>query len=105
MDWAALNAVYMAQPITIAKPATCSVRRSSVRRTCRSLASSGETVSRCRGLDLLDARNPLQGGDALGDGRVRVEEPAEEAAVVLLGVVDHHRRDRVVEPLGGLVVL
>ena len=33
MDCAPLNAVYIAQPMTIAKPATCRVRRSSVRRT------------------------------------------------------------------------
>src|SRR5437868_14872104 len=97
----------MAQPITIAKPATCSVRRSSVRRTWRILASSGETASRwtaCE-LDLLDAGNPLQGGDAFGDRRMRVEQPAVEAAVVLFWVVDHHRGDRVVEALGRLVVL
>src|SRR5881397_3970552 len=105
MDWAALKAVYMAQPMTIANPATCSVRRSSVRRTCRILASSGETASRSKGLDLLDARNPLQGGDAFGDRRMRVEEPAEEAAVVLVRVVDHHRRDGVVETLRRPVVL
>src|SRR2546430_389338 len=106
MDWAALKAVYMAQPMTIANPATCSVRRSSVRRTCRILASSGETASRSRDdLDLLDARNPLQCGYAFGDRRVRVEEPAEEAAVVLVGVVDHHRGDRVVETLRRAVVL
>src|SRR5438552_489283 len=104
MDWAALKAVYMAQPMTIANPATCSVRRSSVRRTCRILASSGETASRSKGLDLLDARNPLQGGDAFGDRRMRVEEPAEEAAVVLVRVVDHHRRDVVVETLRRPVV-
>ena len=33
IDWAALNAVYIAQPMTIAKPATWRVRLSSVRRT------------------------------------------------------------------------
>src|SRR5436190_21789801 len=85
--------------MTIAKPASCSVRRSSVRRTCRTLARRGDTVS-ClsrRGLDLLDASNPLQLGDALRDRRMGVEEPAEEAPVVLVGVVDHHRRDGVVE--------
>src|SRR5207245_10661094 len=99
MDWAALKAVYMAQPMTIANPATCSVRRSSVRRTCRILASSGETASRSKGLDLLGARNPLQGGDAFGDRRMRVEEPPEEAAVVLVRVVDQHRGDGVGERL------
>src|SRR2546427_12955998 len=102
MDWAALKAVYMAQPMTIANPATCSVRRSSVRRTCRILASSGETASRSRDdLDLLDARNPLQCGDAFGNRRVRVEKPAEETAAVLVGGVDHHRGDRGGEKLPG----
>src|ERR1051325_11101949 len=105
MDWAALKAVYIAQPTTIAKPASCRVRRSSVRRTCRTLASRGGTASCSKGLNLLDARNPLQLVDPLRDRRMGVEEPAEEAPVVLFGVVDHHRRDGVVEALGWLVVL
>src|SRR5207245_10998492 len=65
IDWAALNAVYMAQPTTIAKPATCSVRRSSVRRTWRTLARRGATGSCRANLGLLDAGAPLQGGNAL----------------------------------------
>src|SRR5216683_1321627 len=40
MACVALNAVYMAQPSTIAKPATWSVRSSSRRRTWRNLARS-----------------------------------------------------------------
>src|SRR5256885_17236965 len=88
MDGAALKAVYMAQPMTIANPATCSVRRSSVRRTCRILASSGETASRSRDdLDLLDARNPLQCGYAFGDRRGGVGEPAGEKAAGVAGGV------------------
>src|SRR3989442_15109186 len=94
MGWAALKAVYMAQPMTIANPATCSVRRRSVRRTCRILASSGETASRSKGLDLLDAPNPLQGGDAFGDRGVRGEAPAEKAAGVLGRGGDQHSPDR-----------
>src|SRR5260370_34551292 len=45
MAWVALKAVYMAQPSRIAKPATCSVRANSLRRTCRNLARSGAAVT------------------------------------------------------------
>src|ERR1051326_1389710 len=104
-DWAALNAVYIAQPMTIAKPATCKVRRSSVRRTWRILARRGDAPLSTRSiLDLLDAGDPLQRGDPLRDRWMRVEKVREEAAVMLVGVVDHHRGDRVIEPLGRLVV-
>src|SRR5690242_6069348 len=84
----------------MAKPATCSVRRSSVRRTWRAVARNGVRTS-----GLLDACDPLQRRDAFGDGWVGVEELAEEAPVVLFGVVDHHRGHRVVEALRWLVVL
>src|SRR5260370_337170 len=97
MAWVALKAVYMAQPSRIAKPATCSVRSNSLRRTCRNLARSGAAVTlrdyvapaantdyeERVGLGLLDARDLLQGGDPLLDGRVGVEQVVEEAAVVL----------------------
>src|SRR5260370_19470068 len=49
MAWVALKAVYMAQPRRIAKPATCSVRSNSLRRTCRNLARRGAAVT-LRGL-------------------------------------------------------
>src|SRR6266852_1752076 len=49
MACVALNAVYMAQPSTMAKPAIWSVRSSSLRRTCRNLARSGAAVT-ARGL-------------------------------------------------------
>jgi hypothetical protein len=42
--WVALKAVYIAHPTTIAKPATWSVRGSSVRLTWRNFARRGETV-------------------------------------------------------------
>src|ERR1043165_6518560 len=105
MDWAALKAVYIAQPTTIAKPASCRVRWRSVRRTCRTLASRGGTASCSKVLNLLDARNPLQRGDALRNRRMGVEELAEEGAMVLLRVVDHQGRHCVVEALRRLVVL
>src|SRR5438128_822866 len=150
MAWTPLKAVYIAQPRTIAKPATCSVRSSSDRRTCRNFARNGRTAltnrdypvqSGARGriysgrnpsvppsrrlpgvaeerrgfrggghlsspapLGLLDACDLLQGGYPLLDWRMCLEEAAEEAAVMLLRVVDAHRRDRVVEHLGRLVV-
>src|SRR5579859_3891713 len=40
-----LKAVYRAQPRTMAKPATSTVRPSSVRRTCRNLARSGAAIT------------------------------------------------------------
>src|SRR5256885_12138423 len=89
----------------MAKPATWRVRPSSVRRTWRNFARNGETSGPRFTLRLLDAGDLLQRGDPFLDRRMRVEEPAEEAAVMLPGVVDHHRGDRVVEPLGRLVVL
>src|SRR5205807_9093374 len=55
-------------------------------------------------LRLLDACDLFQGCDPLLDRWVCLEEAAEEGPVVLLGVVDAHRRDRVVELLGRLVV-
>src|SRR5579872_3017355 len=108
MDWVALNAVYMAHPNTIAKPATCSVRGSSVRRTCSSLARNGarEPCLMARlTLRLLHACDSLERGDPLLDRRMRVEQVIEEGAVMLARIVDHHRRDGVVEPLRWLVVL
>src|SRR5262245_3931639 len=63
MDWAALKAVYIAQPSTMAKPATWSVRRSSVRRTRRIRASSGETASRRTWVGLRDSTRVESSGD------------------------------------------
>src|SRR5712692_6867913 len=105
IDCAALNAVYMAQPTTIAKPATCRVRPSSVRRTWRSFARRGDMASDRAWLGLLDACDLLQSRDPLLDRRVGVEQAREKAAVVLFGVVDHHGRDRVVEARGRRVVM
>src|SRR6266566_4977766 len=45
MAWVALKAVYIAHPRRIAKPATCSVRSSSLRRTWRNRARSGTAVT------------------------------------------------------------
>src|SRR2546423_3253108 len=105
IDWAALKAVYRAQPRTMAKPASWRVRTSSVRWWWRNFARNGKTSGPRFTLRLLDAGDLLQRGDPFLDRRMCVEEPAEEAAVMLLGVVDHHRGDRVVEPLGRLVAL
>src|SRR5260370_2111460 len=46
MACVALKAVYMAQPSTIANPATCRVRSSSLRRTWRNLARRGAAVTK-----------------------------------------------------------
>src|SRR5260370_42325242 len=54
---------------------------------------------------LLDGCDPCERGDSLLDRRVAVEEVVEEAAVVLLRVVDAHRSYRVVELLHRLVVV
>jgi len=106
IDCAALKAVYIAQPRTIANPATCSVRFNSVRRTCRNLATMATSlpVGRCAvpASGLLDGGDPFQRGDSLFDRRVGVEEVVEEAAVVLGGVIDAHRRHRIVELRRGL---
>src|ERR1700682_3321873 len=86
IDCAALKAVYIAQPSTIAKPATCRVRFSSVRRTCRNFASSGDIVAGCTkpracirsASGLLYGGDPFQGCDSLLDGRVGIEQVVEE---------------------------
>src|SRR6266853_4262418 len=118
MACVALNAVYIAQPSTMAKPAIWSVRSSSLRRTCRNLARSGAAVTLRdyhaplpnplpvgRGNSgLLHARDLFQGGDPLLDRRMGIEQVVEEAAVVLRRVVDAHRRDRVVEVLHRLLI-
>src|SRR5260370_4761765 len=110
MACVALNAVYIAQPSTMAKPASWRVRSSSLRRTCRNLARSGAAVTLrdyviyVSRLGLLDACDLLQCGDPLLDRRMGVEQVVEEAAVVLRRVVDAHRGDRVVEILHRLLV-
>src|SRR6266487_311441 len=45
MAWTPLKAVYIAQPRSMAKPATCSVRSSSDRRTCRNFARKGRSAA------------------------------------------------------------
>src|SRR5260221_7577035 len=57
-----------------------------------------------RASGLLYGCDPFQRGDSLFDRRVTVEEMVEEAAVMLLRVVDAHRGHRVVELLHRLVV-
>src|SRR5487761_802034 len=58
----------------------------------------------CETSCLLHVRDLLQGGDPLLDRRVRVEQVVEEGAVMLLRVVDTHRRDRVIEVLHRLLI-
>src|SRR5579864_3021552 len=104
----------MAHPRTMAKPATWSVRLSSVRLTWRTFASRGDIASCLRYdgglvtsmvLGLLDAGDPLQGRDPLLDRRVGVEKVIERSSVMLCRVVDHHGRHGMVELLRWLVVL
>src|SRR5216684_5578896 len=75
-------------------------------RTSPAVATSRQAAPR-PGLasGLLYGGDPFQRGDSLFDRRVAVEEVVEEAAVVLLRVVDAHRSHRVVELLHRLVVL
>src|SRR5258708_20379704 len=72
----------------MAKPATCSVLFSSVRRTCRNFASNGDieagwTKPRCCirfASCLLNGGDPFQGGDSFFDRRVGVEEGVEKGS-------------------------
>src|ERR1700687_143 len=95
MAWVALKAVYMAHPRRIAKPATCSVRSNSLRRTCRNLARSGAAVT------LGDYRSPAA-------NTIHKVKSDRENATVWLGALPRHaglvlhrrleRGDQVAEP-------
>src|SRR5258708_36588915 len=96
MACVALNAVYIAQPSTMAKPAIWSVRSSSLRRTWRNLARSGAAVTLRDyhaplpnplpvgggNLGLLHARDLFRGGAPLPDRASAGGQGAEEAGLV-----------------------